>query len=470
MPDQDRAVIPLKRGKNTIVYKIINTGGPGAYYFKPLPPSSELGSLGLVALLPDGARTAEQFAAAGEQWLRQNSPRYRQIQDDIAAATKSENELNARIPRTMIMKELEKPRETFVLSRGQYDHPDKARPVTRNIPAALGTLPSDAPTDRRGLAKWLVSAENPLLARVTVNRYWELFFGAGIVRTTEDFGLQGEWPSHPELLDWLAVEFRESGWNSRHMLELILTSRTYRQSSKTRPELRDTDPENRLLASFPRRRLTAEQLRDQALYVSGLLKEKLGGPSVKPYQPDGLWQEVAMPQSNTRTYQRGMGDDLYRRSMYTYWKRAAPPPSMLTFDAPTREFCTIRRPTTSTPLQALVLWNDEQFVEAARVLAQRTLSHVFESSKPSMTDAARLAYLFEACTSQAPDEAQLQALTSALADFRTRFMSEPAAAADLVKIGVAPIPESLQADQPELASWTMIASSVMNLYQATTQH
>lgn len=468
-PDQDSAVVPLQPGKNTIVYKIINTGGPGAYYFKPLPATSELGSLGLVALLPDSARAPEQLAAAHDQWLRQNSPRARQIYDDIAAAKKSEAELNNAIPRTMIMKELDKPRETFVLSRGQYDHPDKARPVTRNVPAALGTLPPDAPADRRGLAKWLVSAENPLLARVTVNRYWELFFGAGIVRTTEDFGLQGEWPSHPELLDWLAVEFRESGWNSRHILELILTSRTYRQSSKARPELREIDPENRLLASYPRRRLTAEQIRDQALYVSGLLKEKLGGPSVKPYQPDGLWQEVAMPQSNTRTYVRGGSDELHRRSLYTYWKRAAPPPSMLTFDAPTREYCTIRRPSTSTPLQALVLWNDEQFVEAARVLAQRTLSATIESSKPSMSDAERLAYLFEACTSQAPDEAQLQALTSALADFRTRFMSEPAAAADLVKIGVSPIPESLQADQPELASWTMIASSVMNLYQATTQ-
>ncbi|MBU6413998.1 MAG: DUF1553 domain-containing protein [Planctomycetes bacterium] len=470
MPDQDRAVIPLKRGRNTIVYKIINTGGPGAYYFKPLPPSSELGSLGMLALLPDGARTPEQLAAANEQWLRQNSPRYRQIQDDIAAASKSETELNARIPRTMIMKELEKPRETFVLTRGQYDHPDKSRPVTRNIPAALGTLPADAPADRRGLATWLTSPQNPLLSRVTVNRYWELFFGSGIVRTTEDFGLQGEWPSHPELLDWLAVEFRESGWNTRHILELILTSRTYRQSSHTRPELRDIDSENRLLASFPRRRLTAEQLRDQALYLSGLLKEKLGGPSVKPYQPDGLWQEVAMPQSNTRTYQRGMGDELYRRSLYTYWKRAAPPPSMLTFDAPTREFCSIRRPSTSTPLQALVLWNDEQFVEAARVLAQRTLTEGDISGDIAKRDTQRLYTLFERCTSQQPDEKQLAALVAALADFRTRFMSEPAAATDLLNVGLGPIPDALKDDPAELASWTMIASSLMNLYQATTQH
>ncbi len=473
-PDQDRAIIPLKRGKNSIVYKIINTGGPGAYYFNPLPPSTQLGSLGLIPLLPESARSPEQLTAAHEQWLRLNSPRYRQIQDEIAAARKAESELNTQIPRTMIMKELDKPRETFVLSRGQYDHPDTSRPVTRNIPAALGTLPADAPTDRRGLATWLTSPQNPLLSRVTVNRYWELFFGSGIVRTTEDFGLQGEWPSHPELLDYLAVEFRESGWNSRHILQLILTSHTYRQSSKSRPELHDLDPDNRLLASFPRRRLSAEQIRDQALYVSGLLKEKLGGPSVKPYQPDGLWQEVAMPQSNTRTYQRGMGDDLYRRSLYTYWKRAAPPPSMLTFDAPTREFCTIRRPSTSTPLQALVLWNDEQFVEAARVLAQRMLIEISAANAVLASDVAaadrqRLGILFEGCTGEMPEEKQLAAMMSALADFRSRFMAEPAAAADLVKIGVAPIPESLQADEPELASWTMIASSVMNLYQATTQ-
>lgn len=459
MPDQDRAVLPLKAGRNTIVYKIVNTGGPSGYYWKFLPPSTELSSLGVLSLVPQPARTDAQMDEARKQWLELNSPRYRKTIEEMAQIDKDKAALDSRIPRTMIMKELAKQRDTFVLTRGQYDHPDKTQPVSRGIPAALGTLPPDAPADRRGLANWIMSKENALTARVTVNRMWEQLFGMGIVKTGEDFGVQGEWPSHPELLDWLAVEFRESGWNTQHMLKLMLTSRTYRQSSKVRPELKETDPDNRLLASFPRRRLTAEQLRDQALYISGLLVEKLGGPSVKPYQPDGLWNEVAMPQSNTREYQRGTGEDLYRRSLYTYWKRAAPPPSMLTLDAPTREFCTVRRPSTSTPLQALVLWNDEQFVEAARVLAQRTMAE-------SGDDAAKLSRVFERCTAKKPDAQQLAALTSALADFRTRFKESPEDAAKSLKYGMAPVPD---VDKSELAAWTLIANAVMNLYEATTQ-
>ncbi len=459
MPDQDRAVLPLKAGRNTVVYKIVNTGGPSGYYWKFLPPSSELSPLSVLSLVPPTARTEAQMEDAKKQWLELNSPRYRKTTEDIAQIDKDRAAIDAKIPRTMIMKELAKQRDTFVLTRGQYDHPDKTQPVSRGIPAAFGTLPPDAPKDRLGLANWIVSKENALTARVTVNRMWEQLFGTGIVRTGEDFGVQGEWPSHPQLLDWLAVEFRESGWNTRHMLKLMLTSKTYRQSSKVRPELKEIDPENRLLASFPRRRLTAEQLRDQALYVSGLLVEKLGGPSVKPYQPEGLWNEVAMPQSNTREYVRGSGDELYRRSLYTYWKRAAPPPSMLTLDAPTREFCTVRRPSTSTPLQALVLWNDEQFVEASRVLAQRTLAEPGD-------DAAKLSRIFERCTARKPDAQQMAALTSALADFRERYKNAPEDAANSLKYGMAPIAE---VDKSELAAWTLIANAVMNLYEATTQ-
>jgi hypothetical protein len=299
-----------------------------------------------------------------------------------------------------------------------------------------------------------------LTARVTVNRLWELFFGAGLVKTTEDFGFQGEFPSHPALLDWLAVEFRQSGWDTRHMIRLIVTSSTYRQASRLRPEAVEKDPANRLLAFYPRRRLSAEQIRDEALYVSGLLVEKMGGPSVKPYQPMGLWQEVAMIQSNTREYKQGTGDDLHRRSLYTYWKRAAPPPSMLTFDAPTREACTIRRSVTDTPLQALVLWNDEQFVEAARGLAQRTLAEAGD-------DDARLAGMFLRCTGHAPESDELAALRAALADFRSRFQSTPADAEGLLTKGAAAAPPD--ADRPELAAWTMIASGLFSLYQTTTQ-
>ena len=219
-----------------------------------------------------------------------------------------------------------------MLTRGQYDKPDMARPVKRAVPRALGALPEGAPANRLGLAQWMTGPDNPLVARVAVNRMWELVFGTGLVKTSDDFGYQGEWPSHPELLDTLAVEFREGGWDVHEFLKRVVLSSTYRQSSRMRPDVAARDPGNRWLSFYPRRRLSAEQVRDQALFVSGLLVEKLGGPSVKAYQPEGLWQEVAMPASNTREYVPGKGDDLYRRSMYSYWKRAVPPPTLQTLD------------------------------------------------------------------------------------------------------------------------------------------
>jgi hypothetical protein len=307
----------------------------------------------------------------------------------------------------------------------------------------------------------MVAPENPLVARVAVNRLWELVFGAGLVRTTEDFGLQGEWPSHPELLDWLAVELRESGWDLQHLLRLMVTSEAYRQSSRARPELAERDPDNRLLAYLPRARLPAEAIRDQALYVAGLLVEELGGPSVKPYQPEGLWREVAMPQSNTRLFERGAGDELWRRSLYTYWKRACPPPSLMAFDAPTREFCTIQRASTNTPLQALVLWNDEQFVEAARVLATRTLR------EEHADDAARLAALFVRCATRLPDADEHRLLAGALEEFRARYHDSPDEAAGLLEVGESPVPEDL--DPAELAAWTMLCNALLNLDAVITR-
>jgi hypothetical protein len=299
-----------------------------------------------------------------------------------------------------------------------------------------------------------MSDENPLVARVAVNRLWEQFFGTGLVATSEDFGMQGEWPSHPELLDWLAVEFRERDWNVRELVRLIVTSATYRQASRLRPDVRERDPQNRWLSHYPRRRMTAEQIRDQALYLSGLLVEQLGGPSVKPYQPEGLWQEVAMLASNTRIYERGDGNDLWRRSLYTYWKRACPPPSLMAFDAPTRESCTIRRSSTNTPLQALVLWNDPQFVEAARVLAQRTLAE-------SAEDGDRLTRVFSRCTGRLPDESERAALQHSLTEFRRQFAGDAKGAEQLVQIGEAPVSDGIPA--PELAAWTMIANALLNL-------
>ena len=460
--DADRAEFELGPGTHDVVLKVVNTGGIGGFQWRPSAERVLAGEL-MLALTPGGAADpvddrAGRFERA---WRLAFSPSYR---EKSAAVEKTAQELaQARegIPRTMVMQELEMPRETFVLMRGAYDRPDPQRKVERGVPAALGSLPEGAPLDRRGLAQWLTARENPLTARVAVNRMWERLFGTGIVRTSEDFGLQGEWPSHPELLDWLAVEFVDSGWNVKHMLTLLLGSETYRQSSVQRPEVAAVDPGNRLLAFFPRQRLSAEAIRDGALYVSGLLVETLGGPSVKPYQPDGLWQEVAMLQSNTRVFERGMGDDLWRRSLYTYWKRACPPPSLLTFDAPTREFCTIRRASTNTPLQALVLWNDEQFVEAARVLAERTLKLA------PADDDARCRDLLRRCTGREPRGDEGARILAALQAFRERFRGAESDAKALVEIGERAADAAL--DPAELAAWTLIASALLNLDAAITK-
>jgi hypothetical protein len=380
---------------------------------------------------------------------------------DWQDARREQMRLEAIVPRTMVMKELPEPRPTFVLTRGQYDHPDKNRPVTRGVPGFLGGRLPDGQANRLDLARWLTSADNPLAARVEVNRLWETLLGTGLVRTSEDFGLQGEWPSHPELLDWLAVEFRERGWDVRHIIRLVVTSATYRQDSRVREELATIDPDNRLLGFYPRRRLEAEFVRDQALYVAGLLDETTGGRSVKPYQPDGLWSEVAMIQSNTRAYVRGELEDLWRRSLYTYWKRACPPPSLMTFDAPTRESCTIRRTRTNTPLQALVLWNDEQYVEAARGLALRTLEEAGD-------DPARIDRLMRRCTGRPPEDPERAAMSRALADFRASFAARPQEAAALLNVGARGVPPGTHA--PEAAAWTMLASAALNLSETIVQH
>jgi hypothetical protein len=458
--DQDKATITLNRGVNTVVLKIVNTGGEGGFYWRGARVPDELAGDLAIALLPDRARSPELATRFEQAWRLAFSPTYRARRERTTGLERDLAALETKVPLTMVMKELPTPRETFVLTRGAYDKPDKNRPVQRGVPASLGTMPDSAARDRLGLAQWMTSAQNPLVARVTVNRLWEQFFGAGIVATTEDFGMQGEWPSHPELLDWLSVEFRESGWDVQHMVRLIVTSGTYRQASRVRTDVRERDPDNRLLSWFPRRRLTAEQIRDHALYVSGLLVEAFGGPSVKPYQPEGLWTEVAMPASNTRIFTRGKGDELWRRSLYTYWKRACPPPTLMNLDAPTREFCAVRRLATNTPLQALSLWNDEQFVEAARVLAQRTLG------EPG-TDAQRIARMFVRCTGHAPDSGELDLLARSLEGFRTRFSASPGDAAALLKVGEAPIAPGI--DPAELAAWTMIANSMLNLSATITQ-
>ena len=361
------------------------------------------------------------------------------------------------IPTVMVMREMETPRETHVLMRGQYDRPGER--VEFGTPAALPPLPEDASRDRLGLARWLVSRENPLTARVTVNRFWRDIFGTGIVKTTEDFGVQGERPSHPQLLDWLAVEFMESDWDVKRLVKTIVMSSTYRQESgrqKSEGKRLNSDPDNRLLARGPRGRLSAEMIRDQALFVGGLLSEKLGGPSVRPYQPEGLLKEIA----TDTDYVQDHGLNLYRRSLYTYWKRTVAPPMMTNFDAAGRESCEVRQSRTNTPLQALNLLNDVTFVEASRVLAQNTLA------MPG-NDQQRLYHAFERVLSRTPGKRERTILLAGLAHHRERFTNDKEAAKELIQTGEWPVADDLP--PAELAAWTTICSTLLNLDEAVTK-
>ncbi len=451
-PDQDRVTMTLVPGENLLVCKVVNTGGQAGFYHRAIVRDGVWDRAMVALVAPEGKIRAEAAEEAKNGWRTRFSPTFVAAAAKIDAIAAERAKLLATTPRTMVMKETAMPRETFVYTRGAYDHPDTARPVQRAVPKILGSLAADAPRNRLGLAQWLVSAENPLTARVTVNRVWETLFGNGITRTSDDFGLQGEWPTHAELLDSLSVKLREGGWNLRALVRDIVTSATYRQSSRVRSELALTDPSNRLLSYYPRQRLSAEQIRDGALYAAGLLKEQLGGPSVKPYQPDGLWQETAMLGSNTREYAQGAGDDLWRRSLYTYWKRASPPPTMLTFDAPTREFCSTRRIVTNTPLQALALWNDPQFVEAARFAAARTL-------RESSDDRARIELLYRRATGVHPSDNARMLMEAVLAENRARYQAAPSDAMQLLSVGSSARVEDL--DAAELAAWTMLANAVL---------
>jgi len=316
-------------------------------------------------------------------------------------------------------------------------------------------MPADLPRNRLGLAQWLLRPEHPLTARVTVNRFWQDVFGTGIVRTSGDFGVSGEPPSHPELLDWLAVDFRESGWDVKRFFKLLVTSAAYRQAAVTTPEKLEKDPQNRLLSRGPRFRMEAEMLRDYALAASGLLVRRVGGPSVKPYQPDGVWEAVAMIGSNTRDYKRDSSAGLYRRSLYTFWKRAAPPASMEIFNAPTREVCTVRRERTDTPLQALVTLNDPQFVEAARHLAQVALKQGGGRSE------AGLDVLAKRLLSRPLRAEETDVVQASLNHLLEYYRGHPEDAKKLLAVGESPADPAL--DAGALAAWTMLANQMMNL-------
>ena len=371
-----------------------------------------------------------------------------------------QGKLTKAVSTTMVMVERAEPRETFILKRGDYRN--KTEKVTPGTPSILPPMPKDTPTNRLGLARWLTDPGHPLTARVTVNRYWQKYFGTGIVKTSENFGSQGEPPSHPALLDWLAREFISTGWDVKAMQRLIVTSAVYRQSSKVTPELLKADSLNRLLARGPRFRLPAEVVRDNALAVSGLLVRDIGGPSIHPYQPKGLWKDVAYGGGYTaQEYEEGTGKDLYRRSMYTIWKRTLPPPSLGTFDAPDREKCTSRRARTNTPLQALVLMNDPTYVEAARALAERMLT------ERNGGLAARARYGFRLATGRHPGPGETAVLLKAAREQLAAYQSDQKSARELLQVGESRPDKKL--DTAELAAWTTVAGIILNLDETLTK-
>ncbi|MGE3640763.1 MAG: DUF1553 domain-containing protein, partial [Pirellulales bacterium] len=366
---------------------------------------------------------------------------------------------DAAIPTTMVMEDRKEPRPTYVLQRGQYDQPDKSQPMNPDVPKVLSPFPAEAPRNRLGLARWITSPANPLTARVAVNRLWQQFFGLGLVKTPENFGVQSEPPSHPELLDWLAVELIESHWDIQHIQRLIAESYVYQQTADVSPAAYARDPENRLLARGPRYRLSAEALRDNALAVSGLLATKIGGRSVMPYQPPGLWEELAG--GAYEVYTQGKGDDLYRRSLYVYRKRTVPHPSMATFDAPSWEICQVKRARTNTPLQSLALLNDVVYVEAARKLAERMIVDV------GATPADRLTFAFRLCTGRAPTAAELNVLRAGFEKQLARYREQPKEAEQFVADGESP--RAANIDPVELAANTAMASVILNLDEAVSK-
>jgi hypothetical protein len=400
---------------------------------------------------PDSLLSAQRDGLL-DYYVANAYPPARQFFAELTALRREQSRTINPIPEIMAMDELPQPKPAYILKRGAYDA--HGEPVSPDTPKALPPFPPGAPPNRLGLARWLLSADNPLMARVTVNRAWQMMFGRGIVETSDNFGAQGAVPTHPQLLDWLAHDFVASGWNYKGLLKKIAMSAAYRQSSKASSDLLGRDPDNQLLARGPARRLTAEMFRDAALAVSGLLVEKIGGPSVKPYQPPGLW-EIAM---GNPKYEQGSGEDLHRSSLYTFWKRTVPPPAMIAFDAPERNVCVVRRQSTSTPLQALGLLNDTQIVEAARLVSERMLK------EGGVGLDARISWAFRLVTSRKPAPAELAVLKQLFLEQRELFDRDQQAAARLLAVGE----EANDATLPpvDLAAGTVLAEALLNYDEA----
>ena len=454
--------VPLRLGRREHRDAIQGLSVAGLNFFDRLIGRDEVNRLavdhGLREIL---ARPAEKRTAAERKrlldayFVRVEGPGHGALVDKVAKLKAEMETIRTRTPATLVFKEAETLPTAFVLNRGEYDQ--RRDLVSADTPGALPPMAGDLPRNRLGLAKWLVSAEQPLTARVTANRFWLEVFGQGIVTTPGDFGLSGALPSHPELLDWLAAELRENGWDVKRFYKMLVTSAAYRQASVYDAERLEKDPSNILLSRGPRFRMDAEMIRDNALATSGLLVPKIGGPSVKPYQPDGVWEAVAMFESNTRNYVRDKDDSLYRRSMYTFWKRSAPPAAMDVFNAPSRETCTIQRERGNTPLQALASLNDPQLAEAARNLAQRAI----QANPGEGGDAGRIEFMTKRLIARALRPEEMDVVVASLKEMRGFYAADGKAAESLIKIGASPADGAIA--PAELAAWTLIANQLMNL-------
>jgi hypothetical protein len=434
-------------------------GGPD-----PAKLPKEIAAIFETAQKPGQKLNADEMRKLRTYFLRSVCPTTDVVLDPLMkskeSVTAERTKFDQSIPASMIYRDAPTPRPAFVMLRGQYDKPgEQAEPGT---PAALPPLQATGRPTRLDFARWVVAKENPLTARVYVNRLWQQLFGVGLVKTSNDFGTQGEPPTHPELLDWLAVEFRESGWDIRALVRLMVTSAAFRRASQATPALLQADPENRLLARGPRFRLDAEEIRDNALFVSGLLDLTLGGKGVKPYQPDNIWEPVAFTGSNTQHYKRDSGSALYRRTLYTFYKRTAPPPYLSNFDSPNREQPCSRRDRSNTPLQALQLLNDTQHVEAARKFAERIITEGGDSA----TD--RLTYAFRMVLARAPTSAELSVINDELNEHRARFAKSAADAKKLLGVGDAKANPDLPSE--EVAAYALVASTLLNLDETLTRN
>lgn len=449
--------VPLKIGQRNVDGRVAGVSVHDLRIYGRSLVAAEVGQLSKGTAVSDllakpaDKRTPQEVGDVYDWWLVTNDKPYQDAEAAVAKLQAEEVAIRSRGTIAHVWNEKTSMPEAFVLNRGEYDRrKDKVGPAT---PKVLPAFPNDYPKNRLGFAKWLLLPDHPLTSRVTVNRFWQELFGQGLVRTAGDFGITGELPSHPELLDWLALEF-QSHWDVKRFFKTLVMTSTYRQAAIATPDKLEKDPSNKWLSRGARFRMDAEMVRDYALAASGLLVKKIGGKSVKPYQPDGVWEAVAMIGSNTRDYKRDTGENLYRRSMYTFWKRAAPPASMEVMNAPNREYCVVKRERTNTPLQALLTLNDVQFVEAARVLAEHAM-------KAGATDEARIDFIAKRLLARSFTGKELPIVAESLGELKKEFAAKPDEAKKLVAFGESKPDAALPAS--ELAAWTMLANQVLNL-------